>query len=111
MSAPCTNTTIIRPLMRPLDGDFLIIFSRGRAPPGGFKFEVKVNGVIYGPPDVVSLYKIRSWVSSPPPPPEKRRKQIGHHLHFWLSGRSTSNASITINTSNATRVGINELLV
>lgn len=25
---------------------------KGRAPPGGFKFEVKVNGVIYGPPDV-----------------------------------------------------------
>ena len=46
--------------------DFLIILSRGRAPPGGFKFEVKVNGVIYGPPDVVSLYKIRSLVSFTP---------------------------------------------
>ena len=28
---------------------------RGKAPAGGFKFEVKVNGVIYGPPDVVSF--------------------------------------------------------
>jgi len=25
---------------------------KGKAPPGGFKFEVQVNGVIYGPPDV-----------------------------------------------------------
>ena len=100
MSAPCT--AIIRPLRRALDEDFLIILCRGRAPPGGFKFEVKVNGVIYGPPDVVSLYKIRTWVSFIPPlplPPKKRRKQIGHLLHFWPSGRSTSNASITINTS------------
>ena len=87
--------------MRPLDGDFLIILSRGRAPPGGFKFEVKVNGVIYGPPDVVSLYKIRSWVSFIPSPPQKN----GHLLHFWPSGRSTSNASNTANTSNVTRDG------
>ena len=33
---------------------FLIII-RGKAPAGGFKFEVQVNGVIYGPPDVVSF--------------------------------------------------------
>jgi len=25
---------------------------KGKAPAGGFKFEVQVNGVIYGPPDV-----------------------------------------------------------
>jgi len=25
---------------------------KGKAPPGGFKYEVQVNGVIYGPPDV-----------------------------------------------------------
>ena len=64
--------------MRPLDGNFLIILSRGRAPPGGFKFEVKVNGVIYGPPDVVSLYKIRTWVSFiPPPHTEKEENKFG----------------------------------
>ena len=57
-----------------------------------------------------SVY-ILSEVGSVSPPPEKRRKLIGHFLHFWPSGRSTSNASITTNTSNATRVGINELLV
>ena len=78
MSAPCT--TIIRPLRRPLDEDFLIILSRGRAPPGGFKFEVKVNGVIYGPPDVVSLYKIRTWASFAPPPlpptPKKKKTNL-----------------------------------
>ena len=34
---------------------FLII-TRGKAPAGGFKFEVQVNGVIYGPPDVVSFF-------------------------------------------------------
>ena len=59
-----------------------------------------------------SVY-IKSEVWSVLPPPlltEKRRKQIGHLLHFWLNGRSTSNASITINTSNES-VGINELLV
>ena len=34
----------------------ILWYLRGRAPPGGFKFEVQVNGVIYGPPDVVSLH-------------------------------------------------------
>ena len=32
-----------------------VIIVRGKAPAGGFKFEVQVNGVIYGPPDVVSF--------------------------------------------------------